>query len=87
MAMNLLRGRSSIDCGCGGKPTPLSWWLVGRNALLTIAAGSLIIAEPVQLTAFGLLMALAASTLLVLYYLTAEQLLSSSIAPERRTSP
>ena len=40
MALNLLRGRVYIGCGCslGGSPasdTPLSWWLVMRNLLLS----------------------------------------------------
>lgn len=37
MAINLLRGRRDIDCGCGGytdKPGGLTWWLVARNGLL-----------------------------------------------------
>jgi len=34
MAVNLLRGRDHIDCGCGGAGQPLSWFLVGRNLLL-----------------------------------------------------
>jgi uncharacterized membrane protein YphA (DoxX/SURF4 family) len=34
MAINLLRGRRSIDCGCGGDRQPISWALVGRNAAL-----------------------------------------------------
>ena len=34
MAINLLRGRSYIDCGCGGAAHPLSWGLVARNAIL-----------------------------------------------------
>jgi hypothetical protein len=34
MAVNLLRGRDHIDCGCGGDGQPLSWFLVGRNLLL-----------------------------------------------------
>jgi hypothetical protein len=34
MAVNLLRGRDHIDCGCGGTGQPLSWFLVGRNLLL-----------------------------------------------------
>jgi hypothetical protein len=35
---NLLRGRREIDCGCGGADShqPLSWGLVGRNALLAL---------------------------------------------------
>jgi len=38
MAINLLRGRSYIDCGCGGATHPLSWGLVARNALLVAVA-------------------------------------------------
>ena len=34
MTINLVRGRREIDCGCGGDTHPLSWGLVGRNAVL-----------------------------------------------------
>lgn len=43
MAVNLLRGRAYIGCGCGfgrssgGEPT-LSWWLVTRNLVLAAIA-------------------------------------------------
>ena len=41
IAANLSRGRSWIDCGCGGGEQ-LSWVLVGRNAVLaTVAVGPL----------------------------------------------
>lgn len=49
MAINLLRGRVHIGCGCGfgrssrGDPT-LSWWLVARN--LVLAAIALVAALP-----------------------------------------
>ena len=36
MVINLARGRSDIDCGCGGEPLPLSWALVARNLLLMV---------------------------------------------------
>ena len=37
--INLLRGRVHIDCGClGGRESVLSYWLVLRNATLTLAA-------------------------------------------------
>jgi hypothetical protein len=38
MGINLLRGRSYIDCGCGGAAHPLSWGLVVRNLVLAAAA-------------------------------------------------
>lgn len=34
MGLNLARGRSEIDCGCGDLPTPLSRWLLLRNVVL-----------------------------------------------------
>lgn len=47
VAINLLRGRSAIDCGCGGPEggQHLSWGLVLRNALLGLAAGTAVAAE------------------------------------------
>lgn len=38
MAVNLVRGRAEIDCGCGDTPQSLSVWLLLRNAVLAIAA-------------------------------------------------
>ena len=35
VAVNLTRGRTEIDCGCGSLPEPLSWGLVARNGLLS----------------------------------------------------
>ncbi len=39
MGINLLRGRSDIDCGCGGTPMPISVAAVVRNLLLAGAFG------------------------------------------------
>lgn len=49
---NLLRGRSWIDCGCGGAPESLSWWLVGRNTLF-VSAGLLAATTPVPPVRWG----------------------------------
>jgi uncharacterized membrane protein len=38
IAINLARGRRSIDCGCGGAAHPLSWGLVARNLVIAAAA-------------------------------------------------
>jgi uncharacterized membrane protein YphA (DoxX/SURF4 family) len=38
MAINLLRGRRTIDCGCGGDRQPISWALVVRNGVLVATA-------------------------------------------------
>lgn len=38
VVINLARGRTAIDCGCGGVALPLSWSLVLRNLVLAAAA-------------------------------------------------
>jgi hypothetical protein len=53
MAINLLRGRSAIDCGCGQSflAQTLSWTLVVRNGVLAaLLLPSLIAAGPVALS-------------------------------------
>ncbi|MBT9289314.1 MauE/DoxX family redox-associated membrane protein [Prosthecodimorpha staleyi] len=39
MALNLARGRTTIDCGCGGPGQAISWTLVVRNLVLAAVAG------------------------------------------------
>jgi len=38
IGINLVRGRSYIDCGCGDRAHPLSWALVFRNGVIGVAA-------------------------------------------------
>jgi hypothetical protein len=40
IALNLWRGRRTIDCGCGalGARQPISEWLLVRNAVVAVAA-------------------------------------------------
>ncbi|HLZ63166.1 MAG TPA: MauE/DoxX family redox-associated membrane protein, partial [Ktedonosporobacter sp.] len=47
MGINLARGRRDLSCHCGGAlgDHRISWWLVGRNALL-LAATVLLISLP-----------------------------------------
>src|SRR5262245_21207677 len=41
VAVNLLRGRDHIDCGCGpAARQPISGWLVGRNLVLAAVAAA-----------------------------------------------
>ncbi|MGM0634212.1 MAG: MauE/DoxX family redox-associated membrane protein [Pseudomonadota bacterium] len=53
MAVNLSRGRSKIDCGCGDTPQPLSVWLVLRNVILS--AGAILLSAPVATRPLDLL--------------------------------
>ena len=38
IAVNVVRGRMHIDCGCGDEPVPVSWALVLRNMCLMALA-------------------------------------------------
>lgn len=76
--INLQRGRTSMDCGCGGVPIRLTSWLVVRNLVL-IGLASLIGFAKGQFNPTWIdltISILIAVTLLVLYY-TGEQLLSN----------
>jgi hypothetical protein len=71
IAINLARGRVHIDCGCFGPALrqELSWWLVGRNAIL--ASGAALAAYPaVGRTVMGLdvFTAVAGAAMLVVLY-------------------
>jgi hypothetical protein len=75
MLVNLRRGRSWIDCGCGGAAQPLSYGLVLRNLIL--AAGAALLLLPAHVRTLGvadLLLLCALSALLALAYLAANQL-------------
>ena len=89
IAINLLRGRSYIDCGCGGAAHPLSWGLVVRNAVL--AAAALAVPPPTSDRAFDWLDAVTlVAGVLAFYmaYLMADELLrqASRMARAERSS-
>lgn len=71
IAINVRRGRTSIDCGCFGSRLRegLSIWMVARNvALALLALGLLLPARPRELTALDITAALAVvATLSFLY--------------------
>ena len=77
IAINLMRGRTRIECGCGGPAQPLSWLLVLRNlALMLIAALALF--APTHLEgelATG--MALIAGALAFALFVVAEQIMAN----------
>lgn len=86
IAINLLRGRIHIDCGCGmassaGRDQQLSWGLVARNCILIAAA--LTATLPAGDRAIGILdyVTLVAGLLaIVLLYGAANQLLHNGAA-------
>lgn len=77
IAVNLLRGRRSIDCGCGGQPTPLSGWLLTRNALLLGLAWAATAPPCATTTPGAYLMAAATAVFLWCVYASGNQLLAN----------
>ncbi len=76
LTINLLRGNTSIDCGCGDAPTPISGWLLLRNgALLLLALPHQPTDGPPDLLHWALVSGLV--LLLGLFYLIFEQLLAN----------
>ncbi|HDZ08481.1 MauE/DoxX family redox-associated membrane protein [Pseudohongiella sp.] len=75
MGINLSRGRSQIDCGCGDTPQSLSGLLVLRNCVLAI--GALLLLAPVAtrpLNALDMLFAVLFVAACSLSYTLFEQL-------------
>jgi hypothetical protein len=80
IAVNLLRGRTDISCGCSfGNTDRVSWWLVARNSLIALAA--LGPGVPTQagraLQATDYLVAGAATLAAIVLYLAGRQLMAN----------
>lgn len=83
MAINLVRGRNSISCGCGGAVQPISSALLVRNALLGLAA-AITIFYPVSALGFGAASASFAVGFLAWVLLgTAEQIVANGLVARR----
>jgi hypothetical protein len=86
MAINLLRGRRHISCGCGLASSAtdgqlLSWWLIARNGVLigvALAAGLPLSARVLNFGDYATLAALLLSAALL--YIAAAQLLRNRAA-------
>lgn len=75
MLINLIRGRTDIDCGCGGPAQPLSYGLVWRNLFLTAGASLLLLPTIDRGVTFGdLLLLVMLLAPLILIYATIGQL-------------
>jgi uncharacterized membrane protein YphA (DoxX/SURF4 family) len=81
MAINLIKGRSSIDCGCSASfaaPKIISWTLVLRNVILASLA-LLLLASPVPAPgASSALLVLAGTACALLAYEAIEQAIANS---------
>jgi hypothetical protein len=87
MGWHVARGRV-LDCGCGGEPLAVSWWLVARNAMLACTAAAA--ATSAAPSALGLSdFAVAACTVLLatLIYAAFNQVLRQQPAPRALSTP
>jgi len=85
MAYNLMHGRDSIDCGCGGAGQAIRWGLVTRNLVLAVAAISLGLLEPVALRPLlwmDYVTIAAAALAIYAFYIICNQLLANN-PPQR----
>jgi len=86
IAINLLRGRVHIDCGCtmgasAGRDQQLSWGLVARNAILIMAALAATVPTSERAIGFVDYVTLVAGLLaIILLYGAANQLLNNNAA-------
>jgi hypothetical protein len=80
MGINISRGRTLIECGCGGAGQPLSWALIVRNGLLAALAGTALILGPSVLDTAGTLTAIGCGVALWSMFLLSEQVLTNSSA-------
>ena len=79
MAVNLVRGRRELSCGCGGpnERRPIGTWMLWRNLLLAAALGLLTLpwaVRPLQLV--DLLTVGAGVAVVALLYMSADGLLA-----------
>ncbi len=78
IAINMFRGRSYIDCGCGDEPVQLSYWLLLRNGvLLILAVATAGFSEPVNWSWVLLLSAAGLGLIAVATYYAVETLLAN----------
>ncbi len=86
MAINLLRGRVNLDCGClgAGRRQPIRWWMVARNLALAVVALSAV-AQPTT-RALGVLDAvtIGCATLTLAFLYAAQNLLQATRLPSAR---
>jgi hypothetical protein len=78
IAINLLRGNTRIDCGCGGAGQGLSWFLVARNAALCgLAAITMATPLPVPMGAWDWTSAAAGVATFMLLLASVEKLIDN----------
>src|SRR3990170_4114641 len=88
IAINLLRGRTRIDCGClgFGRHDRIAWTMVARNlVLIALALALLLPASPRRLVAFDVLTISASLAAIALLVATLVRL--GALPVDRRGAP
>ena len=84
MGINVLRGRTTVECGCGGAAQPLGAPLLLRNLVLATIAGFSALAAPAVAPSMGAaLAALAVGAMLTLALLIVDRILSNAALAQR----
>lgn len=84
MGVNLLRGRTHIECGCGGAVQPLGYGLILRNLGLSALAAFGLGGPTESLEVAGALTALLSGATLWIGYVLVDQLLANAAHLRRR---
>lgn len=79
MGVNIARGRTSIECGCGGAPSLLSPALLVRNGVLALIAAAVLFGNSFSLGFGEAVAAIALAFLLWVSFLLAEQILANGM--------
>lgn len=85
MTTNIVRGRTRLECGCGGAPQLLSWTLVVRNVALAGVAALVLLSDASGLSASELVVSIAGGFTLWIGFVLTEQILAN--ASRARLSP
>ncbi|NVN10895.1 MauE/DoxX family redox-associated membrane protein [Nguyenibacter vanlangensis] len=78
MAVNIVRGHTDIECGCGGAVQHLSWSLVVRNCLLMAMTGVAMAYPSHGFDAFSSGIAVLCGVSFWIVFLLTEQILANS---------
>lgn len=77
MAINILRGHTAIECGCGGAPQVISPATLARNGVLAAVALGVAVAPSAALDGVGTVAAVTGGLSLFIAYVAVEQVLSN----------
>jgi hypothetical protein len=77
IGLNVVKGNTRIECGCGGPAMHLSYCLVLRNILIACMGLPMVLIQNTKLPLIDATVAVACGAVLYLLYIVAEQLLAN----------